>query len=215
MIRATLTSVILLAAVALGLAPAASAARPVVPGYPIYSAAGVCTIGFPDPVYMGIVYTASHCYDGKNTEVWSNHQRIGRFRPDLVYNKELDLIAVRLYDSVPSRNMLCGSLGCQPIKAFWAPKVGDYVCKYGANTRETCGPVTEVWDDDFAMDVPGEHGDSGGPIYLQEPDGLRLVGLFTSRNRKDHSVTYGTPINRISTWLLVTWGAGWNNTPRY
>lgn len=213
-VAATVISLAAMFGAGMSTAPPATAAAPVTAGDMLSSGPKgnryFCTVGFPDPIHANVVYTASHCYRG-NREVRVGTQRIGTFRPELVYNKKLDLVAIHLYDGIPSRNVLCLDDGCHPIATPRMPAVGEYVCKYGSTTGETCGAITAVWDREFSMDLYCDNGDSGGPIYQRGADGnVHVIGMVTATNKDDPRVVYGTSITSISALLRDTWGPGWS-----
>lgn len=211
-VAATLIGLAVMSAAGLASAPPAAANIPVGAGTTIDSGnlqRSMCTVGFPDPLNEHIVYTASHCYNG-HREVRYGAQRVGIFRPDLVYSEKLDLVAIQLYRGVPSLSSLCIPGSCHSITGPRMPQVGDEVCKYGATTGETCGQITAVWDREFAMNVWCEHGDSGGPVYAYDSDGsVRLVGMATSIKKGQPWISYGTSIKSISELLRDTWGPDW------
>jgi hypothetical protein len=192
-------------------APPASAAIPIITGGThIRDSDGTsCSVAFVDPVHPAVAYTAAHCYDGSKP-VMAGRYIIGYYRPDWVYSKKLDLVAIQLHEGVPTRFQQCRNEACYPIGEPRVPKVGDYVCKWGFVTNETCGQVLGVWDHDFAIRMPVEHGDSGSPIYQIDADGTaHLLGVLDSRGLDDTSMAFGTIITRITDLLASTWGPAW------
>lgn len=210
---ATTAATLLLFVLALTAAPTASAFVPALGGgMRINNADGSgCSISFADPLDPWLIYTAAHCYEpGKSTEVSVGRYRVGRYRPDLVYNTKLDLVAIKLYAGVTTEHTQCTADLCRPISGLRTPKVGDYVCKYGSVTLQTCGRITKLWDNEMSMQLPVMHGDSGGPVYQFDDDGsVHLVGVTTGLSRNDPSTAYATMITRIADLLVRTWGADW------
>jgi hypothetical protein len=202
---------IAMAAAVFSAAPAAAAGPPTITGGSLirFSDGSSCSVSFVDPVNPKVVYTAAHCYDG-STAVMAGGYRIGHFRPDWVYNRKLDFVAIQLYKDVPTLMLQCGLGACRPLTQPHPPKVGDFVCKWGAKTQETCGAVINVWDQDFAIHMPVAHGDSGAPIYQINSDGsAHLVGIVDSVGRADPAIAYGTIITRITDLLESAWGPNW------
>lgn len=196
---------------ALSAAPVAAAGPPTITGGSLirFSDGSSCSVSFVDPVHPRVIYTAAHCYDG-STAVMAGRYRIGHFRPDWVYNKKLDLVAIQLYSDVPSVATQCRTEGCYRFGEPRMPKIGDYVCKWGAKTQETCGTVLNVWEHDFAIQMPVKHGDSGAPIYQIDSDGgAHLLGIVDSVGLRDSTIAYGTIITRITDLLESTWGPNW------
>jgi hypothetical protein len=209
--RTILSAAIALIAVAfVAAAPAAAAPRFLSGGMKIRSAKGSsCSISFTDPLNPVLIYTAGHCYDGSR-DVFAEGRHIGRYRPDLVYSKKLDLVAIQLDAGVSGVYSLCFPDGCHPIGESRMPKMNDFVCKWGAVSGETCGPVRGVWDHDFAMRLPVRHGDSGAPIYQLDPDGTaHLFGVVDSLQIDNPDIAYGTMISPITALLAGTWGSDW------
>jgi len=212
LLTALVSAVMLTAATLAGAAPAGAAPPPLSGGMRITGSDGMgCSVAFADPISTRRIYTAAHCYTpGAAREVSLGRYRIGKYRPDLVYDTKLDLVAIQLYEGVTSDYAQCTYTLCYPLGSPRVPQVGDYVCKFGASTRETCGPVLNVWKDEFAVKLPARHGDSGSPIYQLDADGtMHLVGMVNSINRRDRSIAYGTHITRIAELLQNTWGSGW------
>jgi hypothetical protein len=170
-----------------------------------------CSISFADPLEVWLIYTAAHCYDaGISPEVSVGRYRVGVYRPDLVYDTKLDVVAIQLYDGFLSSYSVCDELACYPFAAPRTPKIGDVVCKFGAVTRQTCGPITKLWSDEFSMKLPVRHGDSGGPVYQIDAGGFaHLVGLTTGQSRRDRTNAYATMITSVADLLKRTWGSTW------
>ena len=210
---ATTAATLLLLALTLTAAPAASAGMPALSGgMRITNADGSgCSIAFADPLDPWLIYTAAHCFDpGKSRVVSTGHYLVGKYRPDLVYDTKLDVVAIQLFAGVKSEYEQCDGAYCHPIGVPRTAQVGDYVCKYGSISLQTCGPVTGVYDNLFAMDLPAVPGDSGGPIYQIDADGTaHLVGVMKAIGRADPGTAYGTKITRIADLLKRTWGPNW------
>ena len=69
--------------------------------------------------------------------------------------------------------------GYHPVTAV---KPGQIVCKDGARTSRTCGPVLKVNPEtgELAVLIFAIHGDSGGPVYTVNPDGsANIIGVVS------------------------------------
>jgi hypothetical protein len=208
-IAATLTALVL-TATTIGATPHAAAMRwPTVYAgslIPVGKTGAYCSVSFPDPINPTISYTAAHCY----TLTGERDVGAGRFRPDVVLDKTLDLIAIQLYEGVESRYQICPGDGCHTIAGLHAPVAGETVCKYGATTWLTCGRISDVWDHQFAIEMQAEPGDSGAPVYWYDTDGnIELVGILNARFKSDARFTNATSIIAISNLLSKRWGPNW------
>lgn len=191
-------------------APAEAAAMSITAGFMVESDHTYCTVSFPDPQTPHIVYTAGHCYKpGTSTAVYLGNYRIGNYIPQ-ISNPDLDLIAIRLRDDVPSSDIL---LNGEPILNSWVPVVGATVCKYGATTQETCGTILSVTGSRFAVRMTADHGDSGAPIYERlgttQESGVHLLGTVISESSTQPGVIFCTAMPAISNFLSHTWGPTW------
>ena len=207
-------AVLLLAALILTAAPPAAAyLPPLTGGMRITNSDGSgCSIAFADPWDPWLIYTTAHCYEtGQSPVVSVGRYRVGTYRPDLVYDTNLDLVAIQLYEGINTQYAQCTGIACYPMGTIRTPAVGDYVCKFGASTLQTCGPITHVWTTEFSMKLPVSHGDSGGPVYqIDYSDGtIHLVGVTTGISRRDRANAYATRITSISDLLQRTWGSSW------
>lgn len=209
-----IAAMVLLATVPLAApAPAAASLLPMSGGMRLDNADGSgCSVSFADPVTPWLIYTAAHCYEPGISRVVSNRrQPVGVYRPDLVYDLKLDVVAIQLYNGVDTRYMQCDEVRCYSLGPPRAPQLGDYVCKFGSVTRETCGRVVKLWADEFAVRLSSAKGDSGGPVYQIDSDGIaHLVGVTTGQSRRDRANAYATKITSIAALLQRTFGVGWS-----
>lgn len=82
-----------------------------------------------------------------------------------------------LSDAVQRINPTRRIAGYRPVTAV---KPGQIVCKDGARTARTCGPVLKVnpKTGELAVLIIALHGDSGGPVYTVNPDGsANIIGI--------------------------------------
>lgn len=209
-----LAVILLLAAFTVVAAPPSSASLPPISGgMGIDNADGSgCTISFADPLDPWLIYTAAHCYvPGVSPVVSKGRQPIGVYRPDLVYDPKLDVVAIQLYEGVGTRYAQCDEARCYPLGAPRTAQLGDYVCKFGSVTRETCGRIIKLWSNEFAMRLSSAHGDSGGPVYQIDSAGIaHLVGVTTAISRRDRANAYATNMTSIAAVIQRTFGANWS-----
>jgi V8-like Glu-specific endopeptidase len=65
-------------------------------------------------------------------------------------------------------------------------QVGQQLCKFGMKTgRVECGQVTEVTESKVVFLAASQCGDSGGPVYLIQPDGAAAVGIHIRGGRQN------------------------------
>lgn len=195
-------------ALLLGAAPQASAAMTVMAGFMVESADGWCTVAFADPYNPAIAYTAAHCYKpGTNPDIRIASAPIGRYNPNL-YNPDLDIVGINLYRGVPSSSTTT-MLG-EKIIGGADVHIGDTVCKYGATTQETCGPVYGKDGHYYKVAMKALPGDSGSPIYRRSSlGGVFLVGILQAANKNDPNAIYFTPIRLIEDYLSTAYQTPW------
>ena len=84
-----------------------------------------------------------------------------------------------LTDAVRQINPTRRVAGYHPVTAV---RPGQIVCKDGARTSRTCGPVLKVNPEtgELAVLILALHGDSGGPVYTVNPDGsANIIGVVS------------------------------------
>ena len=173
--------------------PWPAAAEPgvvVYPGMEIRQDVNRCTLGFVD-VAARTAFTAGHCRgSGAVTDKDGNviGQQTG-FRdntPDGAtvttdHNiSDWEAIAlgpdVQVNDVLPAGRPLSFDPGV-------VPQPGLQICHFGVVTGESCGTVESINNGWFTManGITSQKGDSGGPVYVQTPDGrAAIVGMFNS-----------------------------------
>lgn len=82
------------------------------------------------------------------------------------------------------------------------------LCKSGARTGLSCGPITAVTDTQVSFRAWDDLGDSGAPVYARQPDGtVAAVGILYSHNDD----VFGRIVNAslvapvMAQWGLTTW----------
>lgn len=223
------------AALSMTLPPAAAAADPppvsrLAPGYPVntYDAAGnavsSCTAGFVVHNEKGtpMMLTAGHCDAGGlvrvlygDTGEWEpvgaflasmHREPFSEVRPDIGV-VPLDRSAVPVSADL---------LGRTPINGPAIPKPGQRLCKIGSFSGFTCGTVTNVTANKVFFDAHNRHGDSGGPVYLDNNDGTVTAVGVDSGTPDDHAECVtgqqgeqdcgGTTIAELVAPWMAKWG---------
>lgn len=150
-----------------------------------------CTAGFLVRTATGEagVLTAGHCNrPGGPGKVTMNlggvlpYTTVGTFSQTVsegVHNEQHDIGLVVLGgDDVPRSAAIGTSLPVSGVATNL--RIGQELCKFGMGSGEaTCGQITEVTKSKVVFLAPGQCGDSGGPVYLNEGDGtVRAVGIL-------------------------------------
>ena len=83
------------------------------------------------------------------------------------------------------------------------------LCKSGARTGVSCGPVTSVTDTQVSFRAWDDLGDSGAPVYARQADGtVAAVGiLFAHSDDVFGRIVHATLVAPVmSEWGLANWG---------
>lgn len=205
-----------LAAIAVVFASPAAAAPPLPPSPAITPGAGLaiynadatsgdtCTAGWlaHDSAGQPVMLTAGHCdQGGRVTMKWTEsgaYETIGTFEQSVHEggtgeNADIGLVALTNPGIAGDSRVL----DRRPVEGVASEvRPGDVVCKYGVVTGRKCGPVTAVTPTKVVFGAPAEVGDSGGPVYLIQPDGDAIaVGIAI---RGDES---GSVAELVQPWL--------------
>lgn len=188
----------------LAAAPIAAAQPPpvdvVAPGYPMRSddpnrsVVSNCTVGFIVLNARGtpIMLTAGHCDEGgaqsvfyRGTGAWEpvGTFLINEFDPTFADGPDIGVVPIK-NTVVPASADL---LGRTPVTGAARPTVGQRLCKVGSYSGTTCGEVTKVTSSKVYFEGFTRHGDSGGPVYLQNGDGTVTAVGITSATPDDQA----------------------------
>lgn len=180
-----------LAALLVPLAPAqADPGTPVFPGMEVRQDTNVCTLGFVD-VDRRVGYTAGHCRGSgpvrdKTGAFLGTQTAFSDNTPDgavVDVNHQIsDWQTIALAPDVAVNNVLPNGRALVQDPSV-VPVAGLPVCHFGVMTGETCGTVEAVNNGWFTManGIVSQKGDSGGPVYVNTPDGrAAIVGVFNS-----------------------------------
>jgi hypothetical protein len=150
----------------------------------------VCTLGFVD-VQTRVGYTAGHCRGSgpvgdKEGDALGMQSLFRDNTPNgatIDTNHQLaDWETFSLAPDVAPNNILPGGRPLV-IDPTIVPTPGLPVCHFGVITGESCGTIQAVNNGWFTManGVVSQKGDSGGPVYVQTPDGrAAIIGMFNS-----------------------------------
>lgn len=208
----------MLAAFAVVFASPAAAAPPLPPSPAITPGAGLvvsnaadtdgdtCTAGWlvHDAAGKPLMLTAGHCdMGGKVAMKWTTtgaYETIGSFEQSVHEGNvgdDADFGVVALNNGAIPGDVRV--LDRRPVEGVTdAIKVGDVLCKYGLTTGRTCGAVLETpTASKVRFDAASAHGDSGGPVYLIEPDGDAVAVGITIRGAD----AGGTVAELVQPWL--------------
>lgn len=186
-----------------------------------------CTAGFlvRTPAGEAGMLTAGHCNrPGGPGKVTMNlggvlpYTTVGTFSQTVsegVHNEQHDIGLVVLGgDDVPRSAAIGTSLPVSGVATNL--RIGQELCKFGMGSGEaTCGQITEVTKSKVVFLAPGQCGDSGGPVYLNEGDGtVRAVGILI-RGGSPNTPKPGcsAPARFSVAELIQPWLDKWRLTP--
>lgn len=179
---------------AVGLVFAGGAAAGPMPGIELLDDNSSCTAGFVTQGDDGDYYmlTSGHCdsHDGSQwTDIFETPLGTVTASEDNGVDRDaaiirLDPLAGRPDGRIAGRYPVSGVLSADQIH------VGMMICKVGAQTGETCGPVTAVVGNLVETAVYSTIGDSGSPGFVRNPDGTAsAVGILMGGPEDDDSNT--------------------------
>lgn len=153
-----------------------------------------CTAGFLVRTTSGQtgVLTAGHCNKpGEASRVSMNsgggpYSSVGTFTQTVSEGTRGEAHDIGLItldsDTIPRSASIAGSMPLARVADD--VQVGQQLCKFGMRTgRVECGQVTEVTESKVVFLAASECGDSGGPVYLIQPDGAAAVGIHIRGGR--------------------------------
>ncbi|MDP7702415.1 MULTISPECIES: S1 family peptidase [unclassified Mycobacterium] len=153
-----------------------------------------CTAGFLVRTTGGDtgLLTAGHCNKaGEASRVSMNsgarpYQSVGTFTQTVSEGTRGEAHDIGLItldsDTIPRSASIAGSMPVARVAD--AVQVGQQLCKFGMKTgRVECGQVTEVTESKVVFLAASQCGDSGGPVYLIQPDGAAAVGIHIRGGR--------------------------------
>lgn len=166
-------------------------------GHPVMVSAGHCDLGGP----VAMKWTATNQYETIGTFTKSIDD--GNVENDT----DIGLISLS-NNTIPSDTRV---LSRRPVEGATADvKIGDVLCKYGNVTGRACGPVLDQpTASKVRFGAAGAPGDSGGPVYLIQPDGDAIAVGVTIRGADSG----GAVAELIEPWLQK-WNLTLGTTPK-
>lgn len=183
---------ILVAAATLQFAGVASAGP--MPGIELLDDNSSCTAGFVTQGDDGGYYllTSGHC-DSHDGSRWTDifETPLGRITASENNGEDRDAAIIRLEPEAGRPNgRIAGRYPVANVLTADEIHVGMTICKVGAQTDETCGPVTAINGNVVQTRVFSTMGDSGSPGFVVNPDGSAgAVGILMGGPEDDDSTT--------------------------
>lgn len=195
---------------------------------------GGCTISFPVIDSHGTVafLSAGHCdqrngerlkmftaYDNSGSLELGNYQQgrndveigapdtpiLGAPARDFTVLAMGDQLARGYKTEIAQGIHLKGVLNTDAVRAL---PIGTTICRNGARTGVTCGPLISTNERDFAWGARSIKGDSGGPVFVVNPAGEALGIGITSALATDGAssiATYLSPaINQLGLKVVLS-----------
>lgn len=173
-----------------------------------------CTAGFVvrTPNGAPAMLTAGHCRrDPHNNTVLQRtphgDQVIGHYVRWEVIRGVHDIGLVDLAtSSVPPVGTLEGMRVSRVMTAEDIRSEQPQLCKSGARTGLTCGPITAITDTQVSFRAWDDLGDSGSPVYVRQPDGtVAAVGiLFGHSDDAQGRIIHASLVSPVmSAWGLL------------
>jgi hypothetical protein len=176
-----------------------------------------CTAGFAVRTPSGApgMLTAGHCdRDPHNDTVLqrtpTGDRVIGRYVRWEVTPGVRDMGLVDLAGSpVPLASQVDGMRVSRVMSAEDLRREQPQLCKSGARTGLSCGPITSVNQNQVSFRAWDDLGDSGAPVYARHPDGtVAAVGiLFAHSDDAMGRIVHASLVAPVmAQWGLGTWG---------
>jgi hypothetical protein len=166
---------------------------------------GTCTAGWLAHTRNGrpVLLSAGHCDHGGPVSIkWTDtgkYETIGSFATSIRPGSDpenSDFGVIALDSNIPSDARV---LDRRPVEGVTTGvHVGDLLCKYGNTTGRSCGRVLDKpTDNKVQFDTESREGDSGGPVYLIQPNGDAVaVGIDVG-----HTDTGRAVAELVQPWL--------------
>ncbi|GJF08356.1 hypothetical protein NGTWS0302_11300 [Mycolicibacterium cyprinidarum] len=176
-----------------------------------------CTAGFTVRTASGApaMLTAGHCdRDPVNDTVLqrtpTGDRVIGRYVRWEVIPGVRDMGLVDLADSsVPVVSQVDAMQVSRVMSADEIRREQPQLCKSGARTGLSCGPITAVTDTQVSFRAWDDLGDSGAPVYARQADGtVAAVGiLFAHTDDAFGRIIHASLVAPVmAPWGLANWG---------
>jgi hypothetical protein len=165
-----------------------------------------CTLGFvfTDSRGKAKALTARHCGDTGAVVRTRAGAPVGIVERTSPAPADIAQISVRandpVYSDIAGIGDVAGIIGMESLRQF-----RPLICKKGTTTGLTCGPIAVVADDYFSFVADADHGDSGGPVYVQTSTGeLLAAGILEGSDRKHPDRVIATAVAPfVEEWGLI------------
>lgn len=175
-----------------------------------------CTAGFVVRSADGAphVLTAGHCrQDPNNSTVLqrtpNSDTYVGQYTRWVVNRHVRDMAIV---DIAPASIPLVAALDGRPVVRIMSAadvrRENPILCKSGARTGLSCGPVTDINENIVSFRAWDEPGDSGSPVYVVQPDNtIAAVGiLYAHSDDAQGRIIHATLVEpTMRDWGLSLW----------
>lgn len=176
----------------------------------------ICTAGFVVRTPDGAphVLTAGHCrQDPNNSTVLqrtpNSDTYVGQYTRWTVNRHVRDMAIVDIAPaSIPMAAALDGRPVVRIMNAEDVRRENPILCKSGARTGLSCGPVTDVNENIVSFRAWDEPGDSGSPVYAIQPDNtVAAVGiLYAHSDDAQERIIHATMVApTMRDWGLSLW----------
>lgn len=175
-----------------------------------------CTAGFVVRTPDGAphILTAGHCrQDPNNSTVLqrtpNSDTYVGQYTRWVVNRHVRDMAIVDIAPaSIPMAAALDGRPVVRIMNAEDVRRENPILCKSGARTGLSCGPVTDVNENIVSFRAWDEPGDSGSPVYAIQPDNtVAAVGiLYAHSDDAQERIIHATMVApTMRDWGLSLW----------
>lgn len=175
-----------------------------------------CTAGFMVRTPDGAPHmlTAGHCRQDPNSStvrqrIPDTDAYVGQYTRWVVNRNVRDMAIV---DTAPSSIPLVAALDGRPVVRVMSAgdvrRENPVLCKSGARTGMSCGPVTDVNDNIVSFRAWDEPGDSGSPVYaIQSDNTVAAVGiLYAHSDDSQGRIIHATLVApTMRDWGLTLW----------
>lgn len=181
-------------------APAAVASGVLAPGSAVIvykndgSSGERCTAGFVarNVNNAAVMFTAGHCNVGDRVMLRDSDGAMKQAAEivvsqfDGISGEDTDIAVMRPLGVAP----LVSSIDGLPVRSVERLVYGgEWLCFLGATSGKSCGPVVQISDSKVKFAAKIAAGDSGGPVWVETPDGsASAVGIVIRRSEEKWAV---------------------------
>ena len=155
-----------------------------------------CTLGFVFADSAGLAFglTAKHCGDKGDEVTTERGTHIGTVTLQAPGDTDVEMIAIDsplpVYTDVDQIGKVAGIITHEDLKV-----TRPLLCKKGARTGLSCGPLITAEPGWFSFAAQTDHGDSGAPVYALTRQGTLLAaGILEGSNKERPGEVVATPV---------------------